>query len=400
MKPGRGTVLVVAPQPFYEDRGTPIAVRQVVEALSELRYEVDVLAFPMGEAVNLNGVTVHRTANPLGIRQVPIGFSMRKLALDASLVGTMARQLRSRRYDCIHAVEEAAFPAVVLGRRAGIPVIYDMQSSLPEQLAGRAFFRLPGIQPSLRRCERWLLERADVVVSSAGLAERVRGMAPGARVREWHFAPARGGSTGRSTLRRDLGIAADAPLILYSGTFEPYQGLDLLVGALNRLRETHPRAVCVLIGALEGGHDVLPIQSAELRRSGMLRVMNRQPRSAIPSLLAEADVLVSPRAWGSNLPLKVFDYLAAGRPIVATDIPTHRTVLDEDRAILVAPTGDAIAAGIAAALDDRSGAEAMATRARTFAEDRLGWLRFVDSVKELYSEAMTSGPREAEVGSR
>ena len=42
------------------------------------------------------------------------------------------------------------------------------------------------------------------------------------------------------------------------------------------------------------------------------------------------------RAYGGNLPLKIFDYLAASRPIVATDIPTHRTVLTEERAVLEA----------------------------------------------------------------
>jgi glycosyltransferase involved in cell wall biosynthesis len=97
-------------------------------------------------------------------------------------------------------------------------------------------------------------------------------------------------------------------------------------------------------------------------------------------------VLVSPRAYGGNLPLKIFDYLAAGRPIVATDIPTHRTVLAEDRAVLVAPRTEALAQGILAVLGDPARAQRLGAAARSYAQTYLGWNRFVDSVEALYAE--------------
>ena len=85
-------VLVVAPQPFYQDRGTPIALRQVLEALSGLGYQVDVLTFPVGQDIELPGVRIFRAGNPFRIRGVPVGLSARKLLLDLSLVAA----LRSR----------------------------------------------------------------------------------------------------------------------------------------------------------------------------------------------------------------------------------------------------------------------------------------------------------------
>src|SRR5579862_8341829 len=78
-------VLIVTPQPFYEDRGTPIAVQYVARALSEIGAEVDLLAFPIGQDVAINNVHVYRCANLLRLRRVPIGFSWRKVVLDASL---------------------------------------------------------------------------------------------------------------------------------------------------------------------------------------------------------------------------------------------------------------------------------------------------------------------------
>jgi len=141
-----------------------------------------------------------------------------------------------------------------------------------------------------------------------------------------------------------------------------------------------------LVGADRANGLVAHAGAEGLVASGALRIVDRQPRAEMAAYLALADVLVSPRAYGGNLPLKVFDYLAAGRPIVATDIPTHRTVLAEDRAVLVAPQTEALAAGILAVLGDPARAQRLAAAARRYAQTHLGWSRFVDSVEDLYAE--------------
>ena len=383
-------VLVVAPQPFYEDRGTPIAVLQVVEALSQLGYQVDLLTFPAGRPtpVAVPGLRIFRAANPFGIRRVPVGFSLRKLALDATLVWALWRRLRRPSYCCIHAVEEAAFPAVAFGRGRGIPVIYDMQSSLPEQLAVKAPFGSAPFQRALRACERWLLRRATVVVSSTGLAHKVRGLAPTARGREWRFA-----SHGRAVdparvdeLRYSLGIRRQSPVVVYTGTFEGYQGIPEILSAIEQVRRRVPEVSFVLVGATASDHGSLPPAVAELERVGALRLVPRQPRTTIPEYLALADVLVSARAFGGNVPLKIFDYLAAGRAIVATDIPTHRTLLDESRAVLVPAADGALGTAIADLLEDPKRRTRLAAAGRQYADEHLGWAQFVEAVDDLYAE--------------
>lgn len=376
----------MAPQPFYEDRGTPIAVHQLLRALSELEHEVDVLTYPVGRAIEIPRVRVLRAPNPFGVRHVPIGLSLAKLLLDATLVPALARRLRRRGYDCVHAVEEAAFPAVLLGRHFGVPVIYDMQSSLPEQLARHPLLRGAVAQAALRCGERWLLRRADSVVSSAGLATRVRASAPETCLAEWRYAsplpPAAPGEAER--LRAVLGIAPDQPVILYSGTFEDYQGLPALLEALPRVRRRVPRATLLLVGAPEGVTIDLLRRHAALEREGALRVLPRQPRENMPPFLALADVAVSPRAWGDNLPLKVFDYLAAGKPIVATDIRAHRAALDESRALLCPAGAGALADAVSRVLEDGELAARLSAAARAYAEEQLAWPSFVSAVRELY----------------
>lgn len=387
-------VLVVAPQPLGEARGTPIAVCNVLEALSELGCAVDLLTYPVGEPVQIPGVRVIRWANPLGIRHVPIGFSLRKLLLDASLIPALWRSLRRQRYSCIHAVEEAAFPAVVLGRRYGVPVIYDMQSSLPEQLVKHRVLRGRRVQSALRACEAWLLRRADAVVSSAGLLHKVSHSAPGTLAREWHF-PTSGSAPAVGTvgaLRAELGIPAHAPVVVYAGTFEPYQGLSMLVGAVDRVVRAVPDAVFVLVGGDGEPAEALRREVAQRRLDGSFRLLERKPRSEIPAYLAMADLLVSPRSYGDNLPLKVFDYLSAGRPIVATDLPAHRALLDESRALLAEPTTAGLATAIIEVLRSPSRGAELAAAARDYAAANLGWAGFVAKVEAVYDEVTSQPP--------
>lgn len=379
-------VLLVAPQPFYEDRGTPIAVDNVLRALSQLNYQVDVVTYPVGRAVDIPGVRIIRAANPFGIRRVPIGFSIRKLLLDTTLIYATWAQLRRERYACIHAVEEAAFWAAWLRERYRVPVLYDMQSSLPEQLINRPIFRSARIQRFLRACERWLLRHVDAVVSSAGLLPRVASAAPRTIAREWHFptAPAVATPGAADELRRELAIPAGARVVMYTGTFEPYQGLSLLLQAIPRVVQAVPGTVFVLVGGEGDGAVAVRAQAERIGLNGALRILGRQPRQDIPAYLAMADVLVSPRSYGDNLPLKVFDYMAAGRPIVATDVPAHRAVLDERLARLTAPSGEALASSIVELLLQPSSAAELAEAGRAHAARHFGWYRFVQGVDSIY----------------
>jgi glycosyltransferase involved in cell wall biosynthesis len=381
-------VLVVAPEPFYEDRGTPIAVCQLLQALSLLSYEVDVLTYPIGRSIEIPHVRYFRSPNPLRLRRVPVGFSLRKLALDATLVTEMLYRLATGAYRCIHAVEEAAFPAALLGRRFGVPVIYDMQSSLPEQMARHAAFRGAPAQWALRWLEGWLLRQVDSVVSSAGLAARVRALAPTVRLREWEYSgtlPAASPEEA-AALRRNLGIPDGRQVVVYSGTFEPYQGLPELLAAIPLVLREVPGVTFVLVGASESGGTTMERGHADLVRNGNLRVVKRQPRERIPAFLAQADVLVSPRAYGDNLPLKIFDYLAAGKPIVATDIAAHRAALTEERALLTGLWSPDIAHGIVRLLEDAELAAGLAAAGQAYAREKLGWFTFVRSVGDLYGE--------------
>ena len=388
-------VLVVAPQPLYEDRGTPIAVVHVLKALSELGCHVDVLTFPVGSDVAIPRVRWHRVANPLRFRHVPVGLSYRKVILDVLLAARLWRMLKQSRYDYIHAVEESAFFATWLGSRVGVPVLYDMASSIPQHLSRRRLLGTRLAQAVLLRAERWLLSQADLVVASEGLAGYVKERVPSANIEEWRFPPAVWSGCGDDAraLREVLNVPRDAKTVVYSGTFDEYQGLRALLVAAHGVVKARPGTVFIAVGGDQRGAARLQGLVEKAGLAPHFRVLPRQPRDRALAFLGLADVLVSPRAHGNNLPLKIGDYMAASKPIVATKIPAHTSVLDSTRAVLTDTDGAGLASGILTVLSDEAEAERLAVAAKAYGDSHLGWGSFRDSIADHLHRLMTQEPR-------
>ena len=341
----RGRVLLVSPQPFYEDRGTPIAVELVSRSLASSGFDVDLLAFPIGREVAVPGVTIHRCARLFGVRTVPIGLSAGKVALDAALFYRLNRMLSARHYDVVHAVEEAAYFAAMLCPSRRVPFIYDMASAIPVELERHPLLGGRLAQRVLKRAEQAVLSRASHVVCSQGLAGRVRSISPDTPVTEWRFpVPDMSvDSKAGARLRAQLGIDPKDHIVVYAGNFSRYQGLDLLVDAFVIASRRNPRLTLACVGAADESdaaqwRDRLP---EDVRPRAHVRT--RVPRPEVPDYLAMADTLVSLRPEGDNAPLKLFEYMASGRPIVATRGAAHEPLLNSERAFLCDARVDDIA---------------------------------------------------------
>jgi glycosyltransferase involved in cell wall biosynthesis len=380
-------ILVVAPQPFYENRGTPIALRNVLKAASQRGYEVDLVTFPVGEPIDLPGLRIFRAGTWLPIRKVPIGFSIRKVILDFFLLPVFLERIRREKYEVIYALEEAAFLVLLLRRWHKLPVIYDMQSSLPEQLKEHPVLGLAVFQRSLRSFERWMVRKADRIVCSAGLRKYVRSIEPSADVREWFFPGIRREFLAGEPeqLRKEFGIDPDSGVVMYTGNFEPYQGVERLLDAALHVVAEVPGTIFVLVGDETPSRFSRSKSAALLREKGALRLIPRQPKSKINCFMAIADVLVSPREVIGNIGIKIFEYMGTGKPIVATDTPAHRTVLDETRAILVDLSPEAMGGAIVRLLRDPAAGKLLGESARAYAQINLTRDAFADRVADLYA---------------
>jgi glycosyltransferase involved in cell wall biosynthesis len=378
---------MIAPEPFFEPRGTPFSEYHRIRALTELGHQVDLVTYPFGQNVTMRGLRVFRSMRPPFVANVKIGPSAAKIPLDALLALTVLRRALAERYDAIHSHEEGGLIGVVLAALLRVPHLYDMHSSLPQQLTNFAFSRSRIIRRIFLAMERLMIRRSRVViVICPSLEETVREIDPKARTVLIENAP--GSAEDEATpdqaaaVRRGLGLPDATPIVLYTGTFEAYQGLDLLFDAMAHVKKARPDARLVLVG---GRPDQVARAVAQARTAAIddvVLVVGERPASEIPRYLLAADVLVSPRARGTNTPLKLYQYLRSGKPIVATRLLTHTQVLNDDTAILTGATPAEFGAGIVQCLEDTARAAAVGQRALALAQTKYSYAAYLEKTRQ------------------
>ena len=170
---------MIAPEPFFEPRGTPFSEFHRIRALTALGHQVDLVTYPFGQSVSMPGLRIFRSLRPPLVRRVKIGPSLAKIPLDALLALSAMRRAFSGRYDAIHSHEEGGLIGAVLAMLLRVPHLYDMHSSLPQQLSNFAFSRSRVIKRVFLAIERFMIRRSRVViVICPSLEETVKAIEP------------------------------------------------------------------------------------------------------------------------------------------------------------------------------------------------------------------------------
>ncbi len=387
---------MLAPEPFFEPRGTPFSEYHRIKALVEDGHSVHLVTYPIGRDVDLPNLRITRSWRPPFIRSVPIGPSATKLVLDAFLTLTILRValLGKDRFDAVHSHEEMGVLGVWVARRLGIPHLYDMHSSLPQQLGNFRYSRSRLLRWIFEKAEGYMVRGSQVVITICqDLQDTVHAMGVGDRavlienVMGGDVDPSAG--PGRDALRRAWGLTPEQPVVLYTGTFEQYQGLDLLLDASVRLAARVPDAAVLVVG---GAPEQVEALEARARAMGAPLVFTGQrPPADIPHFVDACDVLVSPRISGTNTPLKIYSYLRSGRPIVATNLRTHTQVLTPESSELVEPTADALADGLSRMLLDKAEAARVAAGARQLADAQYSRQSYLSRTRRAYDMLLAVG---------
>lgn len=372
-------ILFLAPQPFFEVRGTPLAVRALVTALLGEGHAVELLTYPQGVDVDLPGL-VHRRSLALPVGRVKAGPSLAKLLLDVPFLAQAGWRLLRGRFDVVHAVEEAAHLVAPLARLLGVPLVADVDSSIPDQLRYSGFARRGPLLWAAEALESYALRRAAAVITVCGsLTEAVRARAPRAEIFQIEDPPLVEEPAPEhvvADLRRSLGLDA-RPVVFYSGNFEPYQGVELLVDAAVQL----PEVQFVFMGG-----EPAEIERLRARADGAACVFaGKRPPSELPAFLGLVDLVASPRCKGTNTPFKIYTYLAAGKPLLATRIATHTQLLDDTLAFLVEPTPQGLAEGVRRILDAPAEASARARKGVELLERQYSRTCYEEKVARAYA---------------
>lgn len=388
-------ILMIAPEPFFEPRGTPFSEYFRIRALSALGHRVDLVTYPFGEDREIPGLRIIRSWRPPGIRAVRTGPSGAKLVLDFFLFCKVLGRMFQGKYDLVHSHEEGNIMGVVFQKLTKTPHLYDMHSSLVQQMDNFQFTRSRLVSCFFRVIERISLRNAaSVIVICRALYEHAAAITEASKLTLIeNFMDDRPAcdDPGRVRRLRDSFGAGDKTIVMYAGTLEPYQGIPLLIDSLERLDDSFR---LVLVGGMPSQVDDLRRVLAGRGLQGRVALLGRQAAADIPVYLQAADVLVSPRTLGTNIPLKIYSYLASGVPLVATDLPTHTQTISAEVAFLAQPEPEAFAAAIARAANP-AGRE-VAARARDFCRRNYTPERYQELVAVALAKAVAASPMRVE----
>jgi 1,2-diacylglycerol 3-alpha-glucosyltransferase len=392
------SIAMVAACPFPANHGTPAAIKEMSEELARRGHSIRVVTYPLSDDIPVAGIKIDRVGHVGWNREINVGPSYQRLVFDAMLARKLFQLVRRHKVDVLHAHNyEAMLIAGIVGRLTGMPVIYNAINTMIDELPSYNFLRPRVLATGLAKLLDYVVPRmADTIIADTeelrsflvdkGIEpERVITIHSGVRPEMFQ-----GGDGARMRERFGLG---DAPVILYTGTFDEFQGLDYLMDAFRIVHEHKPTAKLLLVSStVTRGHRAKYERMARELGFAARFTITSSTLDELPDFLAAADVAVVPRPNSPGIPTKLLNYMAAGNAIVSfrrsATILQHRVT-----AFLVEPVSAAsFAEGILTVLDQPSLAQQMRTNVKSFVLGRFDWPSIATKLEAVYGDIIQKWP--------
>ena len=376
-------VLLVAPHPFFQERGTPIAVKLIIDTLCEYGHKVDLLTYHEGSDIMADGLRLYRIPKPPFANNIPIGFSWKKVVADIYLSFYLVWLVIKNEYHVIHAVEESIFPAALLNKIARKKLIYDMDSSLADQLLEK-WESLYRYQKFLDGFEGWAVRKAEIVIPVCkSLADKVRTYDPDKKIFVLEDIGFESNSDSKEDIRQKLNI--NGLIALYVGNLEHYQGIDLMLESIAKVNSRVPYSVAV-IGGKENDIFKYTEKTKVLGISDKIYFIGPRLLKDLPGFLSQADLLLSPRLKGKNTPMKLYSYLISGKPVLATKIESHTQVIDDTCSKLVNPDPESFANGFQELIENEDLRKKIGEAGKSLAKKNYSLESYKLKLKNIYDQ--------------
>jgi glycosyltransferase involved in cell wall biosynthesis len=387
-------ILMLAPTPYFADRGCHVRIYEEARTLRRQGHEVRIVTYHLGR--DMPDIPTVRIPHIPWYSRLEAGPSWHKLYLDLLLFFKAAFLIPVFRPNVIHAhLHEGAFIGFFLKKLSGLPLVLDYQGSLTGECIDHGFFgatsRMAGV---FRGIERMINGFADRIItsSSTGAEELVKNWGVPSRivsplidaVDTDVFNPG-----SQRTGREALGILPETFVVAYLGILSRYQGTDLLLDCIEQLKHDGIKAFFLIMGFPDERYRV----EAEARGlSDMIHFTGKVDYALAPQMLAAADIAVTPKLSPTEANGKIFNYMACGLPVVAFDTPVNREVLADTG--IYANYGDArdLAAKIAVLVADSESRTSISKQVRDKAVREHSWNSRGKLLSDIYHALLLHQP--------
>lgn len=392
-------IAMVVASPYPANHGTPGSIREMAEAVYRLGHKVHIVTYPYGEDnlnIKPNGIKVHRVSGIKSGNNIKVGPSYEKIYLDTLLAKKLCQVVREEKIDIIHAHNyEGAIAGYVAKKFTGVPLVYNAINTMIDELHTYNFIRPQAAAKGFARILDYTVPRtADSVLaisdelvrfllSKKVLASKIARIPLGVNFSMFN---------GKDPLlmRKKYGIG-NKPLIVYTGILNEFQRVDYLLNAMKVVVNQIEDAVLLIVPNLIDKADLQRHQALarELNIEKNVIFTDPRPFSEVPYFLASADVTVLPRPECPGFPVKLLNYMAAGKPIVAFK-GSSKGLENMENAILADDhSWEQMGDGILKILSDSSLAKTLGNNAKEYAIHAYGWENIAKGIEKTYLNALT-----------
>lgn len=381
-------ILMIAPTPFFADRGGHVRIYEEARALQALGHQVEICTYHLGD--DRPGIPTHRSLRIPWYNKLSAGPSWHKLYLDVLLFFKTLSVARRFRPDVIHGhLHEGAALGWAVGKLLGLPVVGDFQGSLSGELAAHEFIPSRGsFYRFVAHNEAWIDRLPQVAVASCDDVGRELRERFGVRdvllvpdgVDTEVFRP--GVEVG------DLGslVPPGKRAVVYLGLLTAYQGVDHLLAAIPRVLARVPQAYFLVMGYPD--EEKYRQKARDLGIDGQVGFPGRIDYDQAARYLALGEVAVGPKLSYTESNGKLYNYMACALPTVAFDTPASREILGDLG--VYAPRGDAAALGdaIAGLLEQPEASRQLGRQLRQRVMEHFSWQNTARRLVQAYDLAL------------
>jgi glycosyltransferase involved in cell wall biosynthesis len=321
-------VLVIAPTPFFADRGCHVRILGEIKALKSQGDVVQLCTYHLGR--DIEHIDTIRTLRIPWYQKLSAGPSIHKFYIDLLLLWKVLQACKSFRPNILHA---HLHEGIVIGKLASlwckIPMVADLQGSLTEEVLDHGF--LPRWQ-WLSNLVRWIEKKVNemplhLIASATRTTQQVKetfGLTNVSTIGDGVDLDVFYPRPEDSELKTKLGIDKDDKVVVFIGVLTGYQGIDLLLDAAILVLRDIPTAKFLIIGFPEEAYRG---KALEMGLEAHVIFTGKIEYAEAPRYLSLGHVAVSPKISSSEANLKLFTYMAMGLPSVVFDNPVNREIL-------------------------------------------------------------------------